>query len=866
MNRSLFTRLALLLIAAVFVAPGKAQEVKQVSAAKGSVTAFALHPLFTEGAVLQRQMPIPIWGTAPEGTKVTVTLAGKTETATAKDGKWMVKLPALEAGGPHVLRVEGPEKREVKDILIGEVWLCSGQSNMAFTLGRAHNAIEAIAGSANPNIRLFSVPRVWEENKPQATVAAAWKPCNPNTSGSFTAVGYFFGRDLQKALGVPVGLIDSSVGGTPAQSWMSEPVLRSLPEAKEILTTYEDMIRDKDKFEAKYASDMEAYKARKAEVQKTTADKAKGMRAPAAPLYRSSKQPYVLYNNMIHPLVPFAMRGAIWYQGEANSANPELYRVLLPAMINNWRKDFNPELAFYIAQLAPYDRPSPEAWAWFRDAQARIAKDVPNAGIAANPDAGDPTDIHPTRKEPVGQRLALAALAKTYGQKIEWSGPTFKEGVFIGAQVKLNLEHADGLKAEGGKVTGFTIAGEDRQFHPAEAKLVNNAVEVSSDKVPAPVAVRYAWKNMPDGNLWNAAGLPAAPFRTDNWPNPANTVPTQAGFVKSEFIFDQAPHPQCHASTIVETKTGLVAAWFGGTKEGNPDVGIWLSRQEKGEWTAPVEVANGAETEDPRRNCLNPVLFQVPNGRLQLYYKTGEWWAYLKESGDGGKTWSKAKRLPNGFIGPVKNKPVMLTDGSILSPSSSEYATPQGRAWRLQFERSTDAGQSWQLIGPVNDGLKIQSIQPSILIHPGNKLQAIGRTMQGKLFDIWSEDNGQTWGKMSLLTVPNNNSGTDAVTLKDGRHLLVYNHTGNNPGGKHPSGFRSPLNVALSENGKAWQSQLVLENTPKQEFSYPAVIQTADGLVHITYTWKRLKIKHVVLDPSKLLMKTAPDNASATGQ
>lgn len=325
--------------------------------------------------------------------------------------------------------------------------------------------------------------------------------------------------------------------------------------------------------------------------------------------------------------------------------------------------------------------------------------------------------------------------------------------------------------------------------------------------------------------------------------------------VDSGFVFDPAPHPQCHASTLEETEQGLVAAWFGGTREGNPDVGIWLSRRLDGQWTAPVEVANGAETEDPRVNCLNPVLFQVPGGPLLLFYKTGKWWAYVKRSSDGGKTWSRPERLYNGLFGPVKNKPVLLADGSILSPTSVEIPSPRGRCWRVHFERSANGGQSWEYIGPVNDGHEIQAIQPSILFHPDNRLQALGRTQQGRLFEIWSEDGGMTWGPMGLMDLPNNNSGTDAVTLRDGRHLLVYNHAGNRPDSDKPSGWRSPLNLAISRDGKLWEAALVLEDEPRKEFSYPAIIQSGDGLVHITYTWKREFIKHVVIDPEKIETK-----------
>jgi alpha-L-rhamnosidase len=330
----------------------------------------------------------------------------------------------------------------------------------------------------------------------------------------------------------------------------------------------------------------------------------------------------------------------------------------------------------------------------------------------------------------------------------------------------------------------------------------------------------------------------------------------QPGFVRSEPLFENPPFLECHASTIVETPSGLVTAWFGGTKEGNPDVGIWVSRLSDGRWTPPTEVANGAEHDDPRVNCLNPVLFRAPDGRLMLYYKTGKWWAYYKSSTDDGANWSRATRLPNGFFGPVKNKPVTLADGRIISPTSSEL---RGAGWRVHFEVGTD-GMNWSYVGPVNDGNRIGAIQPSILLHPGNKLQALGRTSQGKLFEVWSDDGGKSWGELTLSSLPNPNSGTDAVTLADGRHLLVYNHSGLNPPRKgKTNGYRSPLNVAVSNDGRNWHAALVLEDEPFREFSYPAVIQTADGLVHITYTQRRQVIQHVIVDPSRLALRPIVD-------
>jgi predicted neuraminidase len=336
------------------------------------------------------------------------------------------------------------------------------------------------------------------------------------------------------------------------------------------------------------------------------------------------------------------------------------------------------------------------------------------------------------------------------------------------------------------------------------------------------------------------------------------TVTGQNAVIKSEFIYETAPFPSCHASTIVETKSGLVAAWFGGTAERNPDVCIYVSRNENGHWTAPVEVANGVGFATNRFPCWNPVLFQPRTGPLLLFYKVGpspaSWWGMMAVSGDDGKTWSKPQRLPDGILGPIKNKPVQLANGDVLCPSSTE-----GKGgWRVHFERTGDGGRTWQATGPVNDGKEISAIQPGILFYPGGKLQALGRTRQGKIFQIWSDDDGRTWGKMTLTSLPNPDSGTDAVTLKDGRQLLVYNH---NTRDKTNNKGRSPLNVAVSNDGETWQAALVLEDDPAAPngFAYPAVIQTSDGLVHITYTWKRQRIKHVVIDPVKLKPRPMPE-------
>lgn len=322
----------------------------------------------------------------------------------------------------------------------------------------------------------------------------------------------------------------------------------------------------------------------------------------------------------------------------------------------------------------------------------------------------------------------------------------------------------------------------------------------------------------------------------------------QPGLIKSGFIYETASFPQCHASTIAETKHGLIAAWFGGTRESAKDVGIWSSRLEGGAWTPPVELANGIQHQAKRYPCWNPVLFQPRQGPLLLFYKVGPspstWWGMLITSDDGGKTWSEPRRLPEDISGPVKNKPVQLPNGDLLCPTSTEDA-----GWRVHFERTPDLGRTWQIIGPVNDGKEFGAIQPSILFHKDGRLQAVGRTRQGKVFQITSSDEGRTWDRMTATVLPNPNAGTDALTLRDGRHLLVYNHT--------PKG-RSPLNVAVSNDGQAWQAALVLEEEPGKEFSYPAVIQTSDGMVHVTYTWKRQRVKHAVLDPAQLALRPMP--------
>jgi len=322
------------------------------------------------------------------------------------------------------------------------------------------------------------------------------------------------------------------------------------------------------------------------------------------------------------------------------------------------------------------------------------------------------------------------------------------------------------------------------------------------------------------------------------------------GLVLKEFIADPAPTKSSHASTIVETRLGLMAAWFGGLYERSPDVGIWMSRHNGTRWSEPVPLAAGVMKGDDRRYaCWNPVLFQPKYGPLLLFYKVGpspeSWWGMLMTSDDHGRNWTGPTRLPKDapgrdIIGPVRNQPVELLDNVLLCGSSTEDA-----GWRVHMERTRDFGKTWTRTGVLNDPMEFGVIQPTILVHRGGKLQILCRSKQGCVVESWSEDEGKTWSRMKRTTLPNPNSAIDAVNLRDGRFLLLYNHTAEG---------RQMLNVAVSEDGRSWQAALVLENQPG-EFSYPAAIQASDGLVHATYTWKRERIRHVVIDPARLQLR-----------
>jgi sialate O-acetylesterase len=431
-------------------------------------------------------------------------------------------LPALEAGGPYTLTITGKNKVTVKDVYVGEVWVCSGQSNMEWPVWASENALALIKESRNPKIRLFTVQKATSAT-PRTTVAGKWVPCGPGTVGGFSAVAYFFGRDLQKKLGVPVGLIHSSWGGTVAEAWTGRAALEDSPRLKYLVDRFDAARKDYGKAADKYLKDLEAYIPR---ARKACAEGKDLLPLPALPYNPSHNpnSPCVLYNAMIRPLQPYGIKGAIWYQGESNAGRAYEYRNLFATMIKNWRDDWKlGDFPFLFVQLAPWQaiskEPQESAWAELREAQLLTSRKVKNTGMAVITDVGDPDDIHPRKKGPVGARLALAARALAYGEKLVYSGPVYKGAQFKDGKVVLSFASVGrGLEARGGELTGFTIAGADRKFHNAKAVIEGDTVVVSSDKVAKPAAVRYGWANCPVVNLWNKDGLPASPFRTDDFP------------------------------------------------------------------------------------------------------------------------------------------------------------------------------------------------------------------------------------------------------------------------------------------------------------------------------------------------------------
>lgn len=487
-----------------------------------ALAAVSVPSVIGSHAVLQQGKPIPIWGKAAPGEAVTVTFNGKTYAATAgTDGKWKVTLSKTKAGGPYELSIAGKENTlKFDDILVGEVWIASGQSNMQMAVNGTNNAKEEIAGANFPKIRLFSVERK-VATQPQDDCKASWSACTPESVPDFSAVAFYFGRELFQKLNVPVGLIHTSWGGTPAEAWTSRTTLESNPDLKCITERWDKTLADYPAAKAAFDKAMTDWQA--------AAEKAKaeGKPEPEKPKppqgADSSWLASGLYNAMIAPLVPYAIQGAIWYQGESNAGRAYQYRKLFPAMIEDWRKAWNQgPFQFYFVQLANFTErkldPDNSEWAELREAQT-MTLSLPNTGMALAIDIGEAKDIHPKNKQDVGKRLALNAFAKAYHKHAIFSGPMYKSMQVKGNKAILKFDHVEGgLVAKDGTLKSFAIAGEDKKFVWADAAIDGKTVVVSSAKVPKPVAVRYGWAHNPDCNFYNGAGLPASPFRTDDWP------------------------------------------------------------------------------------------------------------------------------------------------------------------------------------------------------------------------------------------------------------------------------------------------------------------------------------------------------------
>lgn len=677
MRRVLWTGAALALCMGASLTggvPGALPGAQPAVAQGAQATKPFLHPLFTDNMVLQRGVADPVWGWTEPGQRVTVSLkgasnsvttaAGTTTTSTSAisaastvvagaDGKWMAKIGPFKEGGPYTLTISGPQTVTLTNVMVGDVWICSGQSNMQWGVGSSNNPEQEIAAANYPDIRLFTVPNV-ASLEPRTTVNGKWDVCSPQTVGGFSAVGYFFGRTLNQNLKVPIGLINSSWGGTIAEAWASAEALKTMPDFAPAVAQVEASTKNQNgpslaqlmaewwtkndpgtaanwqdaAFDAaawktmtlpakwedaglgefdgvawfrKEVTIPDAWAGKDVTVHLgpvddnettffngTTLGATEGWMAPrdykvpgnlvkagrnviavrvldtggaggvygqpadmrleapgqapislsggwlykdSVPLNKTAPSPMqinnnpnvttVLYNGMIAPLVPFGIKGAIWYQGESNAGRDMQYRTLLPTMIKDWRSRFGVgEFPFYIVQLANFmqaqDQPGESAWAALREAQALTSQTLPNTGLATAIDIGEANDIHPRNKQEVGRRLALNALAKDYGQKIEYSGPIFKTKRIDGGKLILGFDHAAGIAAKNGeKLRGFAIVGDDKKWAWADATIVGSDVVLFSPTVPNPIHARYNWADNPNGNLTNAAGLPAVPFRTD---------------------------------------------------------------------------------------------------------------------------------------------------------------------------------------------------------------------------------------------------------------------------------------------------------------------------------------------------------------
>lgn len=494
----------------------------------GSASADVVLPsIFTSHLVLQRDMANPVWGKADPGEEVTVTLGKQShKTKAGADGLWSVKLDPLPAGGPHEIVVSGKNKIVLEDCLVGEVWLCSGQSNMEWTVSSAFDPdLEALTANY-PQIRLVTVPHNGVQ-EPQFDFQGRWEVCSPATVPQFSAIGYFFGRQLHKTLNVPIGLIDVSWGGSACEAWINRDLLTKDGRFSELIARWEGIEKsyDPEKAKEQYAAAMEKWKAEAAAAKEAGKQPPRAPQQPGAQLTGNAR-PGNIYNGSLKPIMGYGLRGNIWYQGESNASRAYQYRDLFPLMIDSWRKEWGAgDFSFYWVQLADFlaEQPQPgdSAWAELREAQTMTMSKLPNTGEAVIIDLGEANDIHPRDKLNVAKRLARWALAKDYGLKLPYQSPTFKECEVVDGKVQVTFDHVAGtLKAyDYHDVRGFALAGDDKVWHWAKAEIKGpNVVVVSCPDVKQPVAVRYGWADNPVCNLRSTTGLPVTPFRSDDWP------------------------------------------------------------------------------------------------------------------------------------------------------------------------------------------------------------------------------------------------------------------------------------------------------------------------------------------------------------
>ena len=488
-----------------------------------------LPAVFGSHMVLQREKPVRVWGWADVGEAVTVRFRDQEQTTTTSDdGQWSVTLKPLVVGEPGTLTVSGSNTVDLEDVLVGEVWVCSGQSNMQWSVAAALDPDLEAAAADHSHLRLFQVPQI-SKAEPQNDVPAEWSVCAPERIPTFTAVGYYFGRQLQQTLGVPVGLIQTAWGGTRAEAWTSPQAMAAQDELKPILDAWATRADnyDAEKAQANYEAALAKWKDRVAQAR------AAGKPIPRKPQLQGDPRldrhhPSNLYNGMVAPLVPFAIRGAIWYQGESNAGRAYQYRTLMPTMIRSWRDAWGQgDFPFYMVQLANFRAIQPDPvesdWAELREAQMLTIDAEPNVGVACITDIGAALDIHPKNKQDVGKRLARLALVDNYGSadKITRNGPTYRSLDIVGSKCMVHFDNGGPklIPYYREPLRGFAVAGADKQWHWAQAKITGvDTVEVWSPDVPEPLAVRYNWADNPQGNLYNERYLPAYPFRSDDWP------------------------------------------------------------------------------------------------------------------------------------------------------------------------------------------------------------------------------------------------------------------------------------------------------------------------------------------------------------